>query len=179
MSSARPPGPRKSGTAPANSAPPKPKATGEKKDPDKSPEKINAMLMADSITAEQAIKIKEAIKVASKAWLMHFLKSDGLHNLTAMLLKYQGLEDKEPIELRVQYELLLSIKAAMNNQNGLDMMIDEPDLIASLALNIDSEDSAICTQVTKQIYYLSDLQVTCHFRRADIRTSCRAYGIRR
>lgn len=124
----------------------KPKTT-EKKDADKTPDKINAILLADSITAEQAIKIKESIKVASKSWLLQFLKTDGLQNLAAMLLKYQGLEEKEPIELRIQYELLLSIKAAMNSQSGLDMMIDQPDLIASLALNIDSEDSAICTQV--------------------------------
>jgi hypothetical protein len=133
---------------PSGSGPPasKPRTT-EKKDADKTPDKINAILLADSITGEQAIKIKETIKVASKSWLLQFLKTDGLQNLAAMLLKYQALEEKEPIELRIQYELLLSIKAAMNSQSGLDMMIDQPDLIASLALNIDSEDSAICTQV--------------------------------
>ena len=64
-----------------------------------------------------------------------------------MLLKFQGMEEKEPNELRIQYELLLCVKAAMNSQHGLDLMIAQPDLVASLALNIDSEDSAICTQV--------------------------------
>ena len=173
MSSARPPTQRKSSNAPASG---KPKAAGEKKDSDKSPDKINAVLMADSITAEQAIKIKEAIKVASKPWLLQFLKTNGLQNLAAMLMKYQGLEDKEPIELRIQYELLLSIKAAMNSQTGLDMMINEPDLIASLALNIDSEDSAICTQVTKTFRYCMHWRIlTWHL--TDIRTSRRAYGI--
>lgn len=118
-----------------------------KKEPEKVAEKINALLLNDIITLENAIRVKEALKTATKAWLFQFLKMEGLQNLVTMLLKFQGMEDKEPNELRIQYELLLCVKSAMNSQTGLDLMIGQPDLVASLALNIDSEDSAICTQV--------------------------------
>lgn len=118
-----------------------------KKEPEKVAEKINALLMAETITLENSIRVKEALKTATKAWLFQFLKMDGLQNLVSMLLRFQGMEDKEPNELRIQYELLLCVKSAMNSQTGLDLMIGQPDLVASLALNIDSEDSAICTQV--------------------------------
>eukprot|EP00602_Paraphysomonas_sp_CaronLab_P002468 CAMPEP_0185037280 /NCGR_PEP_ID=MMETSP1103-20130426/31445_1 /TAXON_ID=36769 /ORGANISM="Paraphysomonas bandaiensis, Strain Caron Lab Isolate" /LENGTH=549 /DNA_ID=CAMNT_0027575185 /DNA_START=91 /DNA_END=1737 /DNA_ORIENTATION=+ len=125
-----------------------------KKENDKTPDKINGLLLADSISLEHTMRVKDTIKVASKAWLHHFLKMDGLQNLVSMLVKFQSMDDKEPNELRIQYELLLSVKAAMNSQAGLDMMIDQPDLVASLALNIDSEDSAICTQTLELLAVL-------------------------
>jgi hypothetical protein len=116
-------------------------------EPEKMAEKINSLLLSDVITLENSIRVKEALKTATKAWLFQFLKMDGLHNLISMLLKFQSMDDKEPNELRIQYELLLCVKSAMNSQSGLDLMIGQPELVASLALNIDSEDSAICTQV--------------------------------
>ena len=118
-----------------------------KKESEKVAEKINGLLLNEIISLENSIRVKEALKTATKAWLFQFLKMDGLQNLVNMLLKFQGMEDKEPNELRIQYELLLCVKSAMNSQTGLDLMIGQPDLVASLALNIDSEDSAICTQV--------------------------------
>lgn len=118
-----------------------------KKESEKVAEKINALLLNDLITLENSIRVKEALKGATKAWLFQFLKMEGLQNLVSMLLKFQGMDEKEPNELRIQYELLLCVKSAMNSQTGLDLMIGQPDLVASLALNIDSEDSAICTQV--------------------------------
>lgn len=121
-------------------------------EPEKIAEKINSLLLCDIITLENAIRVKEALKTATKAWLFQFLKMDGLHNLLSMLLKFQSMDDKEPNELRIQYELLLCVKSAMNSQNGLDLMIAQPELVASLALNIDSEDSAICTQVRSLRY---------------------------
>jgi hypothetical protein len=54
----------------------------------------------------------------------------------------------------VQFELLLSIKSAMNSQVGLDIMIRETDLVSSLALNIDSFDSAVCTQTLELLAVL-------------------------
>jgi hypothetical protein len=116
-------------------------------EPEKMAEKINSLLLNDVITIENSIRVKEALKTANKAWLFQFLKMDGLQNLISMLLKFQSMDDKEPNELRIQYELLLCVKSAMNSQSGLDLMIGQPELVASLALNIDSEDSAICTQV--------------------------------
>ena len=116
-------------------------------EPEKMAEKINSLLLNETITLENSIRVKEALKTATKAWLFQFLKMDGLHNLLSMLLRFQSMDDKEPNELRIQYELLLCVKSAMNSQNGLDLMIGQPELVASLALNIDSEDSAICTQV--------------------------------
>jgi len=110
--------------------------------------------MLYTISLENSIRVKEALKTATKAWLFQFLKMDGLQNLITMLLKFQGMEDKEPNELRIQYELLLCVKSAMNSQTGLDLMIGQPDLVASLALNIDSEDSAICTQTLELLAVL-------------------------
>jgi hypothetical protein len=125
-----------------------------KKEPEKIAEKINSLLLNETITLENAIRVKEALKSATKAWLFQFLKMDGLHNLISMLLKFQSIDDKEPNELRIQYELLLCVKSAMNSQTGLDLMISQPELVASLALNIDSEDSAICTQTLELLAVL-------------------------
>lgn len=129
---------------PSSTATPPVRRTQE---PEKMAEKINSLLLNEMITLENSIRVKEALKTATKAWLFQFLKMDGLHNLLSMLLRFQSMDDKEPNELRIQYELLLCVKSAMNSQNGLDLMIGQPELVASLALNIDSEDSAICTQV--------------------------------
>lgn len=113
-----------------------------------SPEAVVLMLEDDTLSLESAIKCKTAIQQASKSWLIAFLEAGGLHNLASQLVKLQGLSDKEPEELQIQYELLLGMKAAMNDQAGLDVMVDQPDLMASLALNIDSEEAAICSQVS-------------------------------
>jgi hypothetical protein len=125
-----------------------------KKEPEKIAEKINGLLLNETITLDNAIRVKEALKTATKAWLFQFLKMDGLQNLISLLLKFQSIDDKEPNELRIQYELLLCIKSAMNSQTGLDLMISQPELVASLALNIDSEDSAICTQTLELLAVL-------------------------
>jgi hypothetical protein len=114
---------------------------------DKTPERIYNLLDVENITLDIAKKVRETIKHATKQWLFKFLDLGGLQSITFQLVKVQGLSEKTPDEIRTQFELLLSVKAIMNNQIGLDMLIDQPDLVASVALNIDSEDTSICVQV--------------------------------
>ncbi len=118
-----------------------------KKVEDKSPDRIIRLLDCEEISADVAKKVKEAVKTSSKSWLFQFLDLGGLQSISFHLIKVQGLSEKTTDEIRTQFDLLLSVKAIMNNQTGLDIMIEQPDLVASVALNIDSEDTAICIQV--------------------------------
>lgn len=121
---------------------------------EKTPEKIVALLDAEDFTLDMSIKVKDAIKAAKSNWLPTFFELGGLSGLLLQLVKVQGLSDKTQDEMRIQFELLLAVKSVMSNQNGLDQMLDQPDLIASLALNIDSEDTAICTQTLELLAVL-------------------------
>jgi hypothetical protein len=106
------------------------------------------------VSLDQAMDLKVTLRGCSKAWLVKFYDLGGLQALVDMLTAFQSLTDKTDEELRIQCELLKALKAAMNNQLGLDQMIRAPELVASLALNLDCEDVSICRQTLELLAVL-------------------------
>ena len=70
-----------------------------------------------------------------------------IHRIIVRLEKIEGEPDKNEEELQVQSTLLKCVKTAMQNQVGIDRVTDDTVLVDALALNLDSEDAYICTQV--------------------------------
>eukprot|EP01036_Dinobryon_divergens_P011316 gene11316-15225_t len=87
------------------------------------------ILLAEELTPTQATAISNVLCGASEVWVNDFLE----------------LEGKDVDKLRVQFELLNATKYAIEKK-GYDELADQPELVALIALNLDSEDSTICTQ---------------------------------
>src|SRR5690606_5005179 len=68
------------------------------------------------LTLQQATELKLTLRGCSKSWLVRFYDLGGLQALVDMLSAFQSLSDKTDEEMRIQYELLKAVKAAMNNQ---------------------------------------------------------------
>lgn len=68
------------------------------------------------MTLAQATELKLTLRGCTKSWLVRFYDLDGLQALVDMLSAFQSLSDKTEEEMRIQYELLKAVKAAMNNQ---------------------------------------------------------------
>lgn len=117
-------------------------------------DRVLNVLNRSTFSLAHAKEVKETLKAANKQWLVQFLKAKGLHLLSTQLLNFHT----DPAVLAggtaTQYELLLGVKSAMNSQQGLDLMARETDLAASLALNLDSFDNAVCTQTLELLAVL-------------------------
>ena len=104
-------------------------------------------LLREDITLDSAIEIKKSLQSASEDWLNSFLLIDGMKQLVNTLTFINCIPDKNVENHRIQYELIRAIKAAMQIQRGLEDLVNQPELVALIALNIDCEDAAICAQV--------------------------------
>jgi len=125
-------------------------------------EYVDMLENEEFLTLQQANELKLTLRGCSKSWLVRFYDLGGLQALVDMLSAFQSLSDKTDEEMRIQYELLKAVKAAMNNQVGLEQIIRLPHLVASLALNLDCEDVSICTQTLELLAVLMVTGVDGH-----------------
>eukprot|EP01041_Mallomonas_annulata_P003111 gene3111-6114_t len=103
------------------------------------------ILLAEELTPTQATAISNVLCGASEVWVNDFLELEGMKQLVNALAKTHAIAGKDVDKLRVQFELLNATKYAIEKK-GYDELADQPELVALIALNLDSEDSTICTQ---------------------------------
>ena len=105
------------------------------------PEELQELLnfLREDMTLDQAREIRKAMQIASDSWLHSFIEIGGLKVIIGTLASINGIANRNTDKLRIQYELLKAVKAAMNVQSGLEEVTIQPELVALVALNLDSE----------------------------------------
>ena len=117
-------------------------------------DKLLHVLNRSTLTIDHARDVRETLKSADKKWTINFLKAKGLHLLSVQLVNFHTNPTVLTDGPNIIYELLLAVKSAMNCKLGLDIMIRDPDLVSSLALNIDCHNVVVCTQTLELLAVL-------------------------
>ena len=104
------------------------------------------LLLTEEITANQAYEIRTVFSKASDSWIDEFLEMDGMKQFVSALANVNSVSTSQIEKFKVQFHLLKAIKPLIENK-GFPDFITQPELVALIALNLDSEDASICSQV--------------------------------
>lgn len=104
------------------------------------------ILPTAEIDADKLRTLRVVMSSQGKPWLSKFVRHDGLDALLTAFARAQNVEETR-VRDEIQIECLNVLKAFMNNQFGLDIVVRTPAAINALALLFDSTNDRLRIQV--------------------------------
>ena len=102
-------------------------------------------ILKDNTSLNDAKFVNKVLQDAYDSWRVGFVSEGGLTILINGIAYLNGTPNKTNDQYRTQYELLQALRSALSI--GFEHVLSHPELLCLIALNIDNEDVAICTEV--------------------------------
>ncbi|KAG9393057.1 hypothetical protein J8273_3186 [Carpediemonas membranifera] len=90
-------------------------------------------------------------------WVKEFIETDGLTVLFRVLRELEMKQDRTTEDDECVFECILCVRAVMNNHSGLLAVMDRPNAIRDLGLNIDSANNKTAERVIELLSVISML----------------------
>jgi hypothetical protein len=129
---------------------------------------IEALLSSNNLTFLK--KLENKLATASDEWLMEFMQQDGLTHLMEATSNLDLIEFKKISDLVVQIQLVMCIRAFLNNVVTLELLLDDPELLNQMV-----QQSSTTKNVMMKVKFFELFAALCLYSERGWKNVCKSF----